>query len=342
MSFLNKILLFVFLSSPTLLFAKTEKVGLTLLPVSNLDFETTKQVLDSLSQKLLEKKFKVTLLVDTSLQKIKPSQESFSLKTFYKKAEEEQLHLHYAASIEILNKALNQLSKTEMLEDSDLKVLPDFYLLLAYAYKNTNNKTLYNESLKEAARLKPHFLANEWSFPPSLLKDFEKERDLLLKGKNLGGFIVESNPASARVFINGDFQGVTPVHIEKFPSGVHFLSVTSDKNRYLEKVNLEPNALKKINADFSKKEKKKKKETFETTLLNPSDFALQKLYLEKVSKKAKSSKIMGVVCLTNQNTKSFSILVHSIGFGKEPQTITFKQKTTTAEIADKIIEAVLP
>lgn len=106
-----------------------------------------------------------------------------------------------------------------------LFLLTDAYLMLGNIHLGDNDPRRAEEAFREAVRLDPDRMINDTQYPPKTVALFEKTRqDFLKKAKSV--FLeIQSSPAKAEVFVNGDKKGPTPLSLERFTSGEHFVLV---------------------------------------------------------------------------------------------------------------------
>lgn len=159
-----------------------------------------------------------------------------SLASAFKEAQAAQFNFQDKETIAILSKTL----KHSYGDIKDLKYLIDSHLLLALAFKNLGEKADMNGHLAEAARLDPHYAPTELYFPPSLLRQFEKNQDEIFQKNQFGALLIDSKPTGAQIFVNGSFKGSAPLKLNQYPVGEHTITAIVDNRSQSKKIMLEP------------------------------------------------------------------------------------------------------
>lgn len=164
-----------------------------------------------------------------------------SLRPALARAQEEQFNFQDAQALLTLDAALKQFEKDPR-HMEDMEKLADVHLLQAFCYKNLGNAPSMKAALQEAARLNPSLEANEMLFPPSLIQQLELEKDHLWEKGAFASLTLESKPNGAMVFVNGAFKGKTPLKLNRYPLGEHYLYFQGEDKTAYRKIRLQSDA----------------------------------------------------------------------------------------------------
>jgi len=122
--------------------------------------------------------------------------------------------------------------------------LTDAYLMLGNIHLGNNDPKRAQGAFEEAVRLDPERHITEMQYPPKTVSLFEKSRDEYLKRAKSTSLEVQSSPAKADVYLNGSLKGQTPLKIERWSTGEHFLIVKALGYRtQAQKLNLKPDSV---------------------------------------------------------------------------------------------------
>lgn len=135
---------------------------------------------------------------------------------------------------------------------ADAFLLTDAYLELGNIYAGNNNEKKAIESFQEAVRLDPERQITEAKYPPKTVKTFQQAREDFLKKANYGSIEISSSD-KASVSINGVAKGQTPLKLDRFTTGEHFVLLTQSGYRpKVLKLQLTPHGVKqKISLESS-------------------------------------------------------------------------------------------
>lgn len=124
---------------------------------------------------------------------------------------------------------------------SDPFHLTDAYLMLGNVHLGNNDPRRAQEAFQEAIRLDPEREITELQYPPKTVAFFQKTRADFLKKARSAPFEIQSSPAKAELWLNGDSKGQTPLKVERWTLGEHFLIVRAPgfKTQAL-KINVKP------------------------------------------------------------------------------------------------------
>lgn len=81
-----------------------------------------------------------------------------------------------------------------------------------------------------ALRLHPLAVLDEHAFAPSIVEFFAAERRRMLLEPH-GAIAVQSDPAVAEVYLNGNYQGVTPLLLQGLPQGEYVVELKTNRYR---------------------------------------------------------------------------------------------------------------
>lgn len=101
--------------------------------------------------------------------------------------------------------------------------LVDAYIQLGDIYAGANKKRDARNTFKEAVRLNPEREITRKEYAPKTLAHFEAAKEEYLSKAKVIKLDVFSNPKKADVYVNGVHQGQTPIRLDRFTSGEHFV-----------------------------------------------------------------------------------------------------------------------
>ena len=108
---------------------------------------------------------------------------------------------------------------------SDRFQLVDVYLMLGNLQMGDKKPKEADASFREAVRLDPEREITEEFYPPRVVAQFSQSKAEALKKAKTGRLEIFSSPDKADVYINGVAKGTTPLKLENFTSGEHFVLV---------------------------------------------------------------------------------------------------------------------
>ena len=135
---------------------------------------------------------------------------------------------------------------------TDAFSLTDAYLELGNIYAGNNNEKKAIESFQEAARLDPERQITEAKYPPKTVKIFQQAREDFLKKANYTNIEINTSD-KANISVNGVAKGQTPLKLDRFTTGEHFVLITQSgyKPQAL-KLQVTPDGIKqKVNLESS-------------------------------------------------------------------------------------------
>ncbi|MCE9625042.1 MAG: PEGA domain-containing protein, partial [Deltaproteobacteria bacterium] len=127
---------------------------------------------------------------------------------------------------------------------TDPFLLTDAYLMLGNIHLGNNDPRRAQEAFQEAVRLDPERHVTERQYPPKTVSLFEKSREDYLKRAKSSSLEVQTSPSKADVYLNGSLKGQTPLKIERWSTGEHFLIVKAPGYRvHAQKLNLKSDSV---------------------------------------------------------------------------------------------------
>jgi len=106
--------------------------------------------------------------------------------------------------------------------------LIDAYLMLGNIQMGQSESRKAQEAFREAVRLDPDRDITEMEYPPKTVGMFRQVKEDFLKKNHATSLEVQSSPSKADVFINGELRGQTPLKLERFTVGEHFLVLSAE------------------------------------------------------------------------------------------------------------------
>ncbi|NIO02251.1 MAG: PEGA domain-containing protein [Candidatus Latescibacteria bacterium] len=148
-----------------------------------------------------------------------------------------RLNGEYDRAIEILNQIIEEYSNSE-------EILRHAYNQLVSTLLLKGDEENAGEKAQEAVLIFPDLEADPISFPPRMNEMYAQLRS------ELYGSLTITKPKECRIFLDDDFKGETPLHLELVRAGEYNLMVTkSGYHDYSESIHVDPNA--KLNLEVS-------------------------------------------------------------------------------------------
>ena len=118
--------------------------------------------------------------------------------------------------------------RSNMADVQNFDVYTDALSNLARAYWKIDHNYDARKSIREFAHLRPDATLDPKKFPKELRKIFDKEVEKVNKAGS-GTLVIKSNVKGAKVFIDGEKKGTTPVNVTDVKFGYHYLVVKDSK-----------------------------------------------------------------------------------------------------------------
>ncbi|MFZ5442964.1 MAG: PEGA domain-containing protein, partial [Myxococcota bacterium] len=116
----------------------------------------------------------------------------------------------------------------DLLQESDLSrdfpALLDAWIMKAAGHATGGENGPAKKDMESVIALAPRSEFSPTFFPPDLLKFAEAQRKLATNAK--GELLVRTEPAGARVWVDGAFRGISPVTIAGLSAGKHFVAAS--------------------------------------------------------------------------------------------------------------------
>lgn len=113
-------------------------------------------------------------------------------------------------------------------------ILQNAYLSLAVVSKSRGKLNEARGALSSALRLNPSLSLSEREYPPSFMELFRQTRNQAVDGQG-GAIDVSTKPPVAEIYLNGVFQGISPLTLEGLPSGAYHISLKANRYRSIDK-----------------------------------------------------------------------------------------------------------
>jgi hypothetical protein len=145
---------------------------------------------------------------------------------FLKSGKEQYDNLELDASIDELNKAIEEFKKAAgRLGGGEDYLEALLYLGAAHILSGDNERG--TDSFRTVAMFDKRKILDPKVFPPSMIEIFDKAK-ADVTASPVGTVLVKSEPTAAEVYLNGVFKGITPLTLVKIPEGIHFVRVEKD------------------------------------------------------------------------------------------------------------------
>lgn len=106
--------------------------------------------------------------------------------------------------------------------------LVDAYIQLGDIYSGAKKKKDAYHSFKEAVRLDPNRELTRKDYAPNTIRDFIAAKEEYLSKAKVSQLDIFSSPKKAEVYVNGVPYGQTPLKLDRFTHGEHFILVQKD------------------------------------------------------------------------------------------------------------------
>jgi hypothetical protein len=133
-------------------------------------------------------------------------------------------------AIAVLENTISTYRNSESVQDQ-IFLLTDAYLMLGNVYLGAGNPRKAADVFQEAVRLDPERELTELEYPPKTIRLFQQSRETFLKKAKPIELTVESSPGDAQIYVNGALKGVSPLRIQRFTEGEHFVVVQREGYR---------------------------------------------------------------------------------------------------------------
>ena len=110
----------------------------------------------------------------------------------------------------------------------DIFRLTDAYLMLGNIQLGKNDSRAAEDAFREAVRLDPDRTITEMEYPPKTVSQFNQVKTDFLKKAKSASLELQSSPSKADVYINGELRGQTPLKLERFTTGDHFVVLRAE------------------------------------------------------------------------------------------------------------------
>ncbi len=143
-----------------------------------------------------------------------------------KNGKEQYDNLELDAALDALNKARDEFKKAVGREGDGQKYV-ETLLFIGASHILSGDSELGAEAFRQVALFDKRKTLDPKMFPPSMIEIFGRAKSEV-SASPVGMVQMKSNPPGGEVFLNGVFQGVTPVTLVKVPEGSHFVRVEKD------------------------------------------------------------------------------------------------------------------
>jgi len=143
-----------------------------------------------------------------------------------KEGKEQYDNLELDAALEALNKARDEFKKAVGREGSGQKYV-ETLLFIGASHILSGDSELGAEAFRAVALFDKRKSLDPKMFPPSMIEIFNRAK-AEVAASPVGMVQMKSNPPAAEVYLNGVFQGITPLSLAKVPEGAHFVRVEKD------------------------------------------------------------------------------------------------------------------
>lgn len=144
-------------------------------------------------------------------------------------ARESYFQFNYSRSKKQLTRAIAELKQRYERDPMEGGRVVDALLLRALAANASGDKLAVAGDLAEVLKIDPVYLLQPQKYPPSMIELFESEKNKI-SDSNIGSLHVESSPAGAEIYLNGNKVGISPVDLQALPYGSYRISASA--NRY--------------------------------------------------------------------------------------------------------------
>ncbi|MCP5468828.1 MAG: PEGA domain-containing protein [Deltaproteobacteria bacterium] len=130
----------------------------------------------------------------------------------------------YKEGIGLLQNTIEAFYNTGSLQKQTF-VLREAHLILGNIYTADEDKRKAIQTFKEAIRLDPDYKIDSIVYPPATVANFDQAKEEYLKELKPTKLEISTSPSEAEVYVNGVFKGNSPVVLENYSPGTHFILV---------------------------------------------------------------------------------------------------------------------
>ncbi|MCP5468590.1 MAG: PEGA domain-containing protein [Deltaproteobacteria bacterium] len=147
---------------------------------------------------------------------------SVTLERYIEEAKQFYIDFAYKEAIGLLENTIEAFYNKESLKKQKFS-LRDAYVILGNVYSADSNKRKAIQSFKEAVRLDPNYQIDPIVYPPDTVSYFNKAQQEYSKEHHPIKLEISTSPSDAEIYINGVNKGHSPLSIENFSQGTHFI-----------------------------------------------------------------------------------------------------------------------
>ena len=160
------------------------------------------------------------------------------LERYVSQAQEFYQNFSFKDAYQLLENALSAYRESASIQQGTFR-LADAYALLGNIYIGAKNEKKAIEAFTEAMRLDPELMITEREYAPSVVELFKKTRKEYLARVPSSELVIQSSVNKSQVYVNGVLKGQTPLKLDPWPQGEHFVYVEqSDYRPEIQKVTL--------------------------------------------------------------------------------------------------------
>lgn len=148
-------------------------------------------------------------------------------KSLLARGKEHYYHFAFVEAGAELKKSIRIFESNPHFTPSAGQTLVDSWIMLALVHAATREKEKAVENFQKVLALAPFYKLDEKGFAPSVRKLFQKAREKL-PDLPPGEIRIKSDPKVAEIYLNGIYQGISPMVLSELPSGNYFLSVRAN------------------------------------------------------------------------------------------------------------------
>ncbi len=149
---------------------------------------------------------------------------SITLNRYLEEATQFYIDFAYKEGIGLLENTIEAFYNTQSLQKQAF-ALRDAHVILGNIYTADDNKRKAVQSLREAIRLDPHYEIDPIVYPPNTVSNFNQAKQEYLKEQKSTKLEIATSPSGAEIYVNGILKGNSPISLDNFSQGTHFILV---------------------------------------------------------------------------------------------------------------------
>jgi len=316
----------------------SKQTSLVVYPLQKGSFDAENQKIASILRERLKEKTALYVVDPKNVESVLKYYENFSLsskkpsikeaKELVSRAKEHYFQFAYLEAEAELKKVFQIFEQDPSLIFSDGQLLADGQMVLGLVEAAQKKKQKAMQAFQEVFRIAPLYQPDPKLFSPSIRRLFRKAKTQIGRQQNPGTIRIEGFPKVTDVYLNGIYQGVSPMALAPLPPGEYALSFKAHHYGTMQRrVNLKAGEEQVLQHKLYW-QGPKKRSTQKTTL----DLAQAGTQIEEGLRIADLLKVDKVLLLSLKGNQIHARLVdRKFRAGHKPVILSLKSKTESLE-----------